>query len=167
MKTSGMVRRVDDLRKISIPKEVLRVAGIEEGDPLEIFVDVCAETGVPAIVLVDYKKLHAVEAKEDSAEEKYCGLYGFKRTVKLYYDTINEEILTEEEFMDDVKNEVDNEWSRLADYYLCERFTSHALFEMSEAEKIPLLKEMKETFAQDIINERLGYGDWVVKEIKI
>lgn len=38
METSGIVRRIDDLGRVVIPKEVRRVFRIQEGDPLEIFV---------------------------------------------------------------------------------------------------------------------------------
>ena len=37
MKATGIVRRIDDLGRIMIPKEVRRTTGIAEGDPLEIF----------------------------------------------------------------------------------------------------------------------------------
>lgn len=40
MKAIGIVRRVDDLGRIVIPKELRRSLCIEEGDPLEIYVDV-------------------------------------------------------------------------------------------------------------------------------
>lgn len=36
MKTLGIVRRIDDLGRVVIPKEVRSAAGIREGDPLEI-----------------------------------------------------------------------------------------------------------------------------------
>lgn len=39
MKATGIVRRVDDLGRIVIPKEIRRTCGIREGDPLEIFLD--------------------------------------------------------------------------------------------------------------------------------
>jgi transcriptional pleiotropic regulator of transition state genes len=39
MKAIGIVRRVDDLGRIVIPKELRRCLCIEEGDPLEIYVD--------------------------------------------------------------------------------------------------------------------------------
>lgn len=37
MKATGMVRRIDDLGRIVIPKEIRRTMRIREGDPLEIF----------------------------------------------------------------------------------------------------------------------------------
>lgn len=39
MKATGIIRRVDDLGRIVIPKEVRRITHIHEGDPLEIFLD--------------------------------------------------------------------------------------------------------------------------------
>lgn len=39
MKATGIVRRVDDLGRVVIPKEIRRTASIREGDPLEIFLD--------------------------------------------------------------------------------------------------------------------------------
>lgn len=38
MKATGIVRRVDDLGRVVIPKELRRTLGIADGDPLEIFV---------------------------------------------------------------------------------------------------------------------------------
>jgi transcriptional pleiotropic regulator of transition state genes len=40
MKATGIVRRIDDLGRVVIPKEVRKSCGIKEGDPLEISVDV-------------------------------------------------------------------------------------------------------------------------------
>lgn len=39
MKATGIVRRIDDLGRIVIPKELRRTLGINDGDPLEVFVN--------------------------------------------------------------------------------------------------------------------------------
>ncbi len=39
METTGVVRRIDDLGRIVIPKEIRRTLGIKDGTSLEIFVD--------------------------------------------------------------------------------------------------------------------------------
>lgn len=39
MKATGIVRRIDDLGRVVIPKELRKAYDINEGDPLEIFVD--------------------------------------------------------------------------------------------------------------------------------
>lgn len=50
MRATGIVRRIDDLGRIVIPKEIRRRMGIQENDALEMFVD--SETG--GLVLVPY-----------------------------------------------------------------------------------------------------------------
>lgn len=37
MKATGIIRRIDDLGRVVIPREVRRTMGIREGDPLEIY----------------------------------------------------------------------------------------------------------------------------------
>lgn len=39
MKATGIVRKVDDLGRIVLPRELRRIKQINEGDPIEIFVD--------------------------------------------------------------------------------------------------------------------------------
>ena len=39
MKSTGIVRRIDDLGRVVIPKEIRRSLRIHEGDALEIFID--------------------------------------------------------------------------------------------------------------------------------
>ena len=51
MKATGIVRRLDDLGRIVIPKEIRRSMGVGEGDPLEMFVD----TDSGGLVLVPYR----------------------------------------------------------------------------------------------------------------
>lgn len=39
MKATGIVRRVDDLGRVVIPKELRRTMRLREGDPVEFFID--------------------------------------------------------------------------------------------------------------------------------
>ena len=39
MKATGVVRRIDDLGRVVIPKEIRKTLRVREGDPLEIFTD--------------------------------------------------------------------------------------------------------------------------------
>ena len=39
MKATGIIRRVDDLGRVVIPKEIRRTMKISEGDPLEIYTE--------------------------------------------------------------------------------------------------------------------------------
>ncbi len=63
MKATGIVRRIDDLGRIVIPKEIRRTLRIREGDPLEIFVDrdgeVILKKYSPIIELGDFAKEYA------------------------------------------------------------------------------------------------------------
>lgn len=51
MKATGIVRRIDELGRIVVPKEIRRSLGIKEGDPLEFFTN--EECG---IVLMPYNE---------------------------------------------------------------------------------------------------------------
>jgi len=50
MKATGIVRRIDDLGRIVIPKEFRRSMGVREGDPLEMCID---DNG--GLVLMSYR----------------------------------------------------------------------------------------------------------------
>ncbi len=56
MKATGIVRRIDELGRVVIPKEIRRTLRIKNGDPLEIFT---SETG--GVVLKKYSALSELE----------------------------------------------------------------------------------------------------------
>jgi len=58
LKTTGVIRRIDDLGRIVIPKEIRKNMRIKNGDSLEIFVD------VDSVIL---KKYSPIESVEDAA----------------------------------------------------------------------------------------------------
>lgn len=61
MKATGIVRRMDDLGRVVIPKEIRRTMRIREGDPLEIYTDVDGE--------VIFKKYSPIEEMTPFAEQ--------------------------------------------------------------------------------------------------
>jgi AbrB family transcriptional regulator, stage V sporulation protein T len=72
MKATGIVRRIDDLGRVVIPKEIRRTLRIREGDPLEIFVDRDGE-----VILKKYSPINELgnfsqEYAESLAENSGC-----------------------------------------------------------------------------------------------
>ena len=73
MRASGIIRRVDDLGRVVIPKEIRHQLKITEGTPLEIFLDY----GIGGVTFVPYhtsaipqlKSLAAVEYEAQSPSE--------------------------------------------------------------------------------------------------
>jgi AbrB family transcriptional regulator, stage V sporulation protein T len=68
MKATGIVRRIDDLGRVVIPKEIRRTLRIREGDPLEIYVDhegeVILKKYSPISELGDFAKEYAESLNE-------------------------------------------------------------------------------------------------------
>ncbi len=60
---TGIIRRIDDLGRIVIPKEIRRILRIREGDPLELYVN------GNAVVLVKYDAAKPVKASLDLLKE--------------------------------------------------------------------------------------------------
>ena len=57
MRATGIVRRIDELGRVVIPKEIRRTLRIREGDPLEIFTDHAGE-----VVLKKYSPIGEISA---------------------------------------------------------------------------------------------------------
>ena len=71
MKATGIVRRIDDLGRVVIPKEIRRTLRIREGDPLEIFTDREGE-----IILKKYSPIGELAA--------FAGMYADSLACLLY-----------------------------------------------------------------------------------
>ena len=75
MKATGIVRRIDDLGRVVIPKEIRRTLRIREGDPLEIFTDrdgeVILKKYSPIGELGDFAKEYA-ESLHNSLDHIAC-----------------------------------------------------------------------------------------------
>ncbi len=78
MKATGIVRRIDDLGRVVIPKEIRRTLKIREGDPLEIFVDRDGE--------VILKKYSPIGELGEFAQEYADSLYESMNHISLIAD---------------------------------------------------------------------------------
>lgn len=78
LKATGIVRRIDDLGRVVIPKEIRRTLRIREGDPLEIFVDRDGE--------VILKKYSPIGELGDFAQEYSDSLYETTNHVAIITD---------------------------------------------------------------------------------
>lgn len=71
MKATGIVRRIDDLGRVVIPKEIRRTLKIRESEPLEIFTDRNGE-----IILKKYSPIGEITTSAQQLAEaasKTCG----------------------------------------------------------------------------------------------
>ena len=71
MKATGIVRRIDDLGRIVIPKEIRRTLRIRESDPLEIFTDREGE-----IILKKYSPIGEMNTFAKQYAESLCQVSG-------------------------------------------------------------------------------------------
>lgn len=78
MKTTGIVRRIDDLNRIVIPRDIYRSLKIKSGDPLEIF------TTDDSILLKPYKP--KIKSNAEIAEK---WLIDYKDMMEIYSARFN------------------------------------------------------------------------------
>ena len=76
MKSTGIVRRIDDLGRIVIPREIRRTLHIKEGDPFEILVD---DDG--KVIFAKYQPLSYFEKEADNTAQLLSAYLG--RTVAI------------------------------------------------------------------------------------
>lgn len=79
MKATGIVRRIDDLGRVVIPKEIRRTLRIREGDPLEIFTDREGE--------VILKKYSPISELNEFASEYAESVYDILGNITVITDT--------------------------------------------------------------------------------
>jgi AbrB family transcriptional regulator (stage V sporulation protein T) len=75
MKATGIVRRIDELGRIVIPKEIRRVLHIREGDPIEIFTD------DDRVVLKKYARIRELGDYAETYCQALVGALGFSACI--------------------------------------------------------------------------------------
>lgn len=73
MKATGIVRRIDDLGRVVVPKEIRRTLRIREGDPMEIFTNRDGE-----IILKKYSPIGEIDNFAKQYAESLAQVSGYK-----------------------------------------------------------------------------------------
>ncbi len=71
MKATGIVRRIDDLGRVVVPKEIRKVLRIREGDPLEIYTGTAGE-----VILKKYSPIGELGQMAESFAETASSVLG-------------------------------------------------------------------------------------------
>lgn len=75
MKSTGIIRRIDDLGRVVIPREIRKTMGLKEGDPLEIFVGlksdtVCFKVVRPTLLSLQLQQVYDAHIEDMTEVEK-------------------------------------------------------------------------------------------------
>ena len=98
MKATGIVRRVDDLGRVVIPKEIRRSMGIKENSPLEIYVSADSEQ----IILQRYEPLISNRVKALQEDVSYW-CYDYSAEQQNQIREVNQAFKTILNFLSDVE----------------------------------------------------------------
>ena len=71
MKATGIVRRIDELGRVVIPKEIRKVLRIREGDPLEIYTNTSGE-----VILKKYSPINELNHIAEGFAETASSVLG-------------------------------------------------------------------------------------------
>ncbi len=145
MKATGIVRRIDDLGRVVIPKEIRRTLRIREGDPLEIFTDREGE-----IILKKYSPISELSAFAKEYVESLCATIGATVCV-----TDHDQIIA---VAGTGKKELQDKYvSKQLESVLKEREIVHA--SASEKKYVVLTDERVQEYEEEIIYPILCGGD--------
>ena len=76
MKATGIVRRIDELGRVVVPKEIRRTLRIREGDPLEIFTDKNGE-----IILKKYSPIGELSEHAQELVQSLSGTFSLPAAI--------------------------------------------------------------------------------------
>ena len=146
MKATGIVRRIDDLGRVVIPKEIRRTLRIREGDPLEIFTDREGE-----IILKKYSPIGELGAFAKEYAESLAQSSGHITCIVDKDHIIAISGASKKEFMD--KN-----ISSALEKVINNRST--AIYSRNEPDFVPILEDDNDTlYKNELITPIISEGD--------
>ena len=165
MKT-GIVRRVDDLGRIVIPKEIRRSLRIGEGEAMEI-----ETTREGKIVLSKYVEVEDEQVDEDGSPVRAVKVAEPKK-ITLYVDTVNGKAYkTIEEI---IPTMLDNGDIDSMDEWLCQNHTASSIHEMIVEQGFENYKQLIDKDYADYCHgcaleliECYRYTDYIQLEVEI
>ena len=94
MKATGIVRRIDDLGRVVIPKEIRRTLRLREGTPLEIFTDregeIILKKYSPMVELAAFAVQYAEAMAQSTERQNICAARGEKAFIPITSDEVEE-----------------------------------------------------------------------------
>lgn len=145
MKATGIVRRIDDLGRVVIPKEIRRTLRIKEGTPLEIFTDREGEIILKKYSPIGELSIFAKEYAEALAQTTGC----------LACITDHDQVVAAAG--SGSKELTGKEISRELEELITQRESRHA--GMKEKGRIPLTYDQKEESYEQVIWPIICAGD--------
>lgn len=146
LKATGIVRRIDDLGRIVVPKEIRRTLRIREGDPLEIFTD---SSG--AIILKKYSPICELSTFAKEYAESLAQTSGHIICIVDREQIIAISGGPKKEFLE---KQISNELEKI----ISERNTINA--ERDDAKFIPILNnENDKSYNHELITPIIAEGD--------
>ena len=88
---------------------------------------------------------------------------------RIYANGIDEKILTEEEYLQDIEKQA-NELIKSeveVEEFLKDCYCYYEIFNFSEEKKAEVLEDMKNCFIDEIFEQREKSGDWIYRDIEI
>ncbi len=108
MKATGIVRRIDDLGRVVIPKEIRRTMRIREGEPLEIFVDREGEVILKKYSPIGELSNFAQEYADALAEETGHAVFIMDRDIIIAVSGIIRKFFLEKRISKDAEKSMDD-----------------------------------------------------------
>ena len=146
MKATGIVRRIDDLGRVVIPKEIRRTMRIREGEPLEIFVDREGEVILKKYSPIGELSEFAQKFADALAEETRQPVFILDRDVIIAVAGVSHKNFKDREISSEAENSMNDRQTRIIEDRGVEAFCSESneedqKYEFSSSVLSPIIVE--------------------------